>query len=216
MRESTDITHVIENELLAGIPRVKFSPGDPILFQGEISEKVGYVTSGRARAISYSEDGSETWIGYFSKGEFFGHVSALTDLPVHFEICADTDIEVAIMSASKLTALLESDPEISRVITQDLAQRLNSMILRLVEALSLTAKGRVCAELVRLSVPIGKSPDMHIIRPNPIFVEMALRVNSTRETVSRTVSELQKKGILAREPGAIRILNPAALKASVS
>ena len=56
---------------------------------------------------------------------------------------------------------------------------------------------------------------MQIIRPNPIFIELAERVNSTRETVSRTVSELQKKGILAREPGAIIINDPDRLRQNI-
>jgi CRP-like cAMP-binding protein len=82
----------------------------------------------------------------------------------------------------------------------------------MIEAYTLSAKGRICAELSRLSRVIGKAPDTRIIRPNPVFVDLAQRVNSTRETVSRTVSDLQKKGILAREPGAIIIKNPTRLR----
>ena len=66
-----------------------------------------------------------------------------------------------------------------------------------------------------MSNPIGVDPDRHIVRPNPVFVDLALRINSTRETVSRTVSELQKKGIVSREPGALVIQSPEKLKASV-
>jgi len=66
-----------------------------------------------------------------------------------------------------------------------------------------------------MALPIGIDPDRHIIRPSPVFVELARRLNSTRETVSRTVSELQNQGILAREPGALIIENPERLRKAV-
>lgn len=189
--------------------------GDPIAFQGEPAEHIGYMTSGTAKAIAYSEDGVDTWLGEFQSGEFFGHTSFLTQKPVNFEITAQTDMTALIIPASALPALLDTHRELNRAFAEDLAKRLDMMMNRLVEALTLSAKGRVCAELMRLSRPIGIEPDKSIIRPNPVFIELALRVNSTRETVSRTVSELQKKGILTREPGALLVQNRGALKAAI-
>jgi len=111
--------------------------------------------------------------------------------------------------------ILSENRELTHAINKDLARRLDLMMRRLVEALTLSARGRVCAELIRLSSPIGIEPTQQIIRPNPVFVELALRVSSTRETVSRTISALQKKGIILREPGALVIPNPERLKAAV-
>lgn len=89
------------------------------------------------------------------------------------------------------------------------------MMNRLVEAVTLSSPGRVCAELLRLSHPVGIEPDKLIIRPTPVFVELAKQIDSTRETVSRTVSQLQKSGVLSREPGALLIHKPGALQARV-
>jgi len=99
--------------------------------------------------------------------------------------------------------LLAKENGLSLTLHNDLVIKLDHMTSRLIEAFSLSAKGRVCAELSRLSRVIGILPERLIIRPSPVFVELAERVNSTRETVSRTVSELQKKGILKREAGAL-------------
>jgi len=60
--------------------------------------------------------------------------------------------------------------------------------------------------------PIGRSPDTLIIRPHPIYTNFALRVHSTRETVSRTINSLKKKGIVTRETGALEILKPEHLE----
>ena len=89
------------------------------------------------------------------------------------------------------------------------------LVGRLVEAITLSAPGRVCAELVRMSKPVGIDPDKRVIRPSPVFLEVALRVSSTRETVSRTVNALLKDGVLSRETGAMLIHAPDALKSRI-
>ena len=183
--------------------------------QGEQSDVVGYLLSGRAKAISYSENGTATWIGYFTAEDFYGHMSLLTLAPINFEITAETDVTALIVSTNAMRELLSEENDLSRILANDLATRLDLMTQRLIEAFTLSAKGRICAELARLSCVIGITPEKNVIRPNPVFVDLALRVNSSRETVSRTVSELQKKGVLSREPGALIIENPDRLIAAI-
>jgi CRP-like cAMP-binding protein len=190
----------------------QFKTGDVIALQGEESQKIGYILSGRAKAVAFSEKGEATWVGYFKAGDFFGHTALLSENASHFEIIAETNVETIFVTAGKMIVLLDEHESLSLEIAKDLALRLDQMTNRMIEAYTLSAKGRICAELSRLSRVIGKAPDTRIIRPNPVFVDLAQRVNSTRETVSRTVSDLQKKGILAREPGAIIIKNPTRLR----
>jgi len=192
-----------------------FKVRETIALQGEPTDYVGYIILGKAKAISYSEDGVATWVGYFLAEEFFGHMSLLTNTPANFEISAATDMKVIIISVKTMRGLLSDDTQLSLILANDLAARLDMMTRRLVEAITLSAKGRICAELARLSNIIGIMPDKSIIRPNPIFVELAMRVSSTRETVSRTISELQKQGIITREPGALVIEKPEHLKAAI-
>lgn len=192
-----------------------YRQNETILYQSDVTDTVGFILSGRAKATAYSEQGEQTWLGEFEAGQFFGHVSFLTRSPIKFEIVAQTDVTALIVPVSAIQACLDDSHEFGQAVAKDLAGRLDAMIVRLIEALTLSAKGRVCAELIRLSCPIGISPDKHIVRPNPVFVDVALRVNSTRETVSRTVSELQKKGIISRQPGALVIEKFESLKNAV-
>lgn len=201
---------------LEGIGRVQIaSAGERLLFQGEPAAHIGFILSGRAKAVSFSDDGTETWLGRFEAGEFFGHIAFLTQSDVRFEVSAESDMRLRLIPIANIKSLLETAPELGEVFARDLAGRLDTMMSRLVEALTLSAKGRVCAELVRLSSPMGIMPNMSVIRPNPVFVDMALRINSTRETVSRAMSELQKQGIIKREAGAIIIEKPDALKSAI-
>ena len=192
-----------------------YKANDPVHFQGEKAATIGIVLSGKAKASVYSEDGQETWIGKFETGDFLGHAAILTDSPINFEITAETKLDLLQIPTGKFREFLSSDHQLAKAVTLDLAERLNMMTDRLVEAITLSAPGRICAELIRMSKPVGVAPDKLIIRPNPVFVDLALYVNSTRETVSRTVNGLLKEGIVSREAGAILIHNPERLKSQI-
>lgn len=181
-------------------------------FQGRSSDSVGLVISGRIEAVVFSENGDEVWIAEFSEGEFIGHMSFLNEATSQFELVAKSDVCLARIPAQKLRNLIHIEEPLREALIQDFARRLDITSQNLVNAYTLSAKGRICAELIRLSREIGIAPDKFIIRPNPVCVELARRVNSTRETVSRTVSDLQKMGILSREPGALIIHNPKKLE----
>lgn len=190
----------------------KYEAGETIFFQNEYAKIVGFISSGRAVARVYSKQGQETWIGGFYVGDFLGHAALLTNTPIGFEVTASVETQVLQIPVPEFQNLLSANTELAEAVARDLALRLNMMTTRLVEAITLSAPGRVCAELMRLSTRVGVEPMMSIVRPNPIFSELALRVSSTRETVSRTVSDLVKDGVLKRETGALLILQPEELK----
>jgi len=183
--------------------------------QGEPLKTVGLIISGKAMAFSYSVNGDETWLGEYGQGQFMGLMSLLTKDSSNFEIKATSKLIVRTFSHDKMIALMESDTALSQVVATDLAARLSASMGDLININTLSVRGRICAELIRLALPIGIDPNRHIIRPSPVFVELARRLNSSRETVSRTVSELQKKGIIAREPGALIVENPDRLQDAI-
>lgn len=192
-----------------------YKRGDIFTLQGETQNTVGLVLSGKASALAFSYKGDETWVGEYNEGHFIGLTSILTDDISNFEVRATSKLTVRLISKPKMLELMEENRTLLEAIAKDIAKRLNHSISDLIDVHSLSVKGRVCAELLRLALPIGIDPDRRIIRPSPIFVELARRLNSTRETVSRTVSELQGKGILVREPGALIIADPDRLQDAI-
>jgi len=192
-----------------------YKRGEVFCGQGEPIDAVGLVITGRATAICYSINGHETWISEYSEAQFIGLRSLLTTGDSSFEIRVTRNMQLLSISHEKMLKLMREEPGLCEAVAVDLAERLNKSVADLIDGNTLSVKGRICAELLRQALPIGIDPDRQIIRPSPIFVDLARRLNSTRETVSRTVSELQKKGILNREPGALVIENPERLREAV-
>lgn len=207
--------HILTGHLSQLGREKRVDKGDVILLQGESVSHIGLVISGYVVAASYNENGAETWLSRFESGDFFGHSAYFLGAAMQFEVRAENPAVIRLIPVSQITPLIADNPNLAALFTQDLARRFEAVTLRLAEALTLSAKGRICAELMRMSNPIGISPGKYVIRPNPVFVDMALRVNSTRETVSRTISDLQKEDIISRQAGAIVIERPNDLKALI-
>ena len=182
-----------------------YKRSEPLNLYGDKLTTVGLVMSGGARELAYSINGEETWVGEYKEGQFIGLVSLLSEQEHNFEIHAMSNMSVKFLSQDKVLTLMRADTSFCEAIARDLATKLSMSTSDLINIHTLSVKGRVCAELLRLSFPIGITPGHYIIRPSPVFVALARRLNSTRETVSRTVSELQQKGIVSREPGAFVI-----------
>ncbi len=53
------------------------------------------------------------------------------------------------------------------------------------------------------------------MRPAPVLAAMAVRVLSTRETVSRTINALERRGIIRREADALIVVAPHRLEEMV-
>jgi len=193
----------------------QLSCGDVFLYQGEQAEHIGIILSGTIFAQTYTKDGHTVWVEEFISNQLIAIESLFSATPLPYELVAKTDVRIIHLSRDKFLAFIKSFDGGVEAILQDIFSRLNRATERLIEANTLSARGRICAELKRYSKPIGIEPDKHIIRPRPVFSEFALRAGSTRESVSRTVSELVRTGVILRQTGALVISDMGRLEACI-
>lgn len=193
----------------------KVKNNEVLLAQGQEVDQIWFVLRGRASAFAYSRSGKKVWISDILPGDMFGHASILAQTPPDLQIVANSDLQFLSLSPAVFKQMLEEDPILGKRVSIDISERLYHSRSRFFELATLSATERVSAELLRMSRTIGIEQDKLIIRPAPVHSNLALRVNSTRETVSRAVNKLQKKGVLERQPGALVVLQPELLKESM-
>ena len=189
--------------------------GTCFLDDSTLADTVWLVVGGSAKAEYYSVNGQEIWVSDFEPGETIGPASVLAPTLHGLRFIADTDLDVLSISQAKFEELISEHASVGYRVSEDLAGRLNTATGRMIERATLKAPARVCAELVRMSRAVGKDEEQLLIRPIPVFAKMAIRVYSTRETVSRTINKLQKSGVISREPGAILVRKPDVLRAHI-
>jgi CRP-like cAMP-binding protein len=180
----------------------------PLIRQGDTVGFTWLLLLGRARALLWSAEGQMVLIQEFGPGDLFGALGDLDPAPHEAEVVAVEAVSAFLLAATDLVLLAERHGSIGLALARLLLQRLRTATKRVYERSALTAAGRVHAELLRQA---RESQGM-AIRPAPVLSELAVRVGSTRETVSRTVSALARRGIIRREQDALIVVSPRLLE----
>ncbi len=167
--------------------------------------------AGSARMLAYAVDGRLVVIEVFTTGAIFGEGALFDAAAGLHEIAAVEPVEAGAFERHVFLALMDNYSCIALAVSRLLVARLGATTRRLVEGATLSAAGRVHAELLRQA---RASPDM-TIRPAPVLASLALSVQSTRESVSRAISALQKRGIIRRDDSSLTIVAPHRLEALI-
>ena len=193
----------------------KFVKGEVILNEGEEISSVYFILNGLVKIVSYSEAGREVWHNELDSGRTFGEMSAISGEGRCASVIALKTTKVAILSQTEFLSLLRTDPDIALWVMKDLVKRLSLSTLQNYELVSKSVPIRVRTEVLNLcpAEPTGKNK--YKIQPIPVWAELARRINTDRESVSREISNLVKKKILRREKTCLVVIDRKALIASI-
>lgn len=179
-----------------------------ILRQGDWLTLAYLLITGRAQALLYSAEGQLILLHDFRPGDLFGAIGEIDPVRQDADVVAQSEAETFVLEAAELARLAEQHGAIGLALTRMLMARLRQTTARMYERAALSAKGRVYSELLRLA----NERDDLTIRPAPILAELAVRVSTTRETASRAVNALERRGIIRREANALVVVAPHRLE----
>lgn len=185
-----------------------FPPHSTIVRQGEKTAAAYLLTQGCAHALLYSIEGQVVLLCEYRPGDLFGALGELDPAPEEAEIVAVEAVRSFILRSRDLVALAESYGSIGLALSRLLLRQLRRATSRIYERAAVSAAGRVHAELLRLA---RASPGF-AIRPPPVLSELAVRVSTTRETASRAVSALERRGLIRRDPESLTVVAPQRLE----
>ena len=192
---------------IAGERRV--AAREAVLRQGDRCETAFLLLEGRAQALSYGMEGQLTLVQEFGPGDVFGPLGP-GDPPAHdVEILALAPCRLAVIAAADLALLMDRHAPLGAAVARALLRQLRAVAGRMLARTTLSATGRVHAELLRLA---AGSSDRRSVRPAPVLSRLAVSAQTTRETVSRTIHALERRGIVRLEPEALVIVAPRRLE----
>jgi CRP/FNR family cyclic AMP-dependent transcriptional regulator len=182
-----------------------------IVRQGDRTTLGWLVLVGRAHALLYSADGQMVLLQEYRVGDLFGALAELGAALEEADVVAVEPVDALTLEGAELAMLAQRHGCIGLALTRMLLRRLRQTTSRMYERAALTSAGRVYAELLRQA---RESPDL-VLRPAPVIAELALRVATTRETASRAVNALERRGLIRREPHELRVVAPHRLEALI-
>ncbi len=93
---------------------------------------------------------------------------------------------------------MRTHPEVSATVLKDLTCQVRALSERVFEFSALAVRNRIHAELLRLAhadPALGKTA---VISPAPTHADIASRISTHREAVSRELSALSREGLIER------------------
>lgn len=185
----------------------RYQPGETIVDYLDASDDVFFITAGQAHVTIYSQAGKVVSFGDLGPGEVFGEYAAIDREPRSASVEARTSCLVASMSAAKFRALLETKPKVTLAVLTQLVRKTRTVTRRVYEFSTLHANNRIQAEVLRLATSVPREGKSARIVPAPTHGEIASRVSTHREAVTRELSRLSRIGLITRDGEGMLVLD---------
>ncbi len=182
----------------------------------EETTEVRFVVSGIVRIINRFAVGKEVILCEMEPGDYFGELAAIDDEMRSANVTTLTKTRICIVPQKIFLDILRTSNEVNMKVMRLLSGRIRTLNQRLAEQSFLQAKHRLYTELLRLSKPRPGNPSQRSISPPPTQKELAERIGTRREVVSRELNSLSKEGIFEKTRGALVIVNVGELQRRIS
>ncbi|MBV1878631.1 MAG: cAMP-activated global transcriptional regulator CRP [Pseudomonadales bacterium] len=184
------------NEFLASAHRRKYPRGSIIIFAGEDSDSIYFITKGSVTVFIEDDSGHEIIVAYLNEGEFFGEMAMFGDRKRTAWVKAKNQCEVAELGYVKFAELSRRDSGMLYNLTSQLADRLTKTTRKVSDLAFLDVTGRVARALLDLS----KEPDA-MTHPDGMQIkitrqEIGRLVGCSREMVGRVLKTLEEQGLV--------------------
>jgi CRP/FNR family cyclic AMP-dependent transcriptional regulator len=177
----------------------RYERGEPILDYLDASDNVFFITSGEARVTIYSLAGKAVSFSDMGPGEVFGEYPAIDRGPRSASVEARTSCLVASMPAADFREVLHTEPKVAQALLPHLVTKIRALTMRVYEFSTLAVNNRIQAELLRLARLAPRTGSCTRIVPAPTHIDIASRVSTHREAVTRELNRLSRIGVIERE-----------------
>lgn len=198
-----------ELEQIAQITHLRdFPKKSLILSGGDAGDTFYVVVSGQVKSMLIAEDGREVILSMLGPGDVIGELALFDDMPAPATAIAVKDSQLLVLRRDDLYRELMALPGVAIGLLRSLSRRLQEADYKIGGLILLDVPGRVSHLLLQLA----EQNDGHSIPTPPTHQVMAQMVGSSRETVSRVLSDFVSHGILSASKGSIVIENRSALE----
>jgi CRP-like cAMP-binding protein len=182
-----------------------------ILLENDWGGSVYFIMEGWAKIRTYNLDGKEVTLNILGKGELFGEMAALDEVPRSTDVITLTPTTIGSIPAQDFVQLIHNEPLAGVRLSQLMAKRLRQVNrrLRLRES---DSTSRVADTLLFLAEGQGRLKQQGTEIPNLPHRELSSLSGLARETVTRVLTKLEKKGLIVREHEIMFIPDVAALE----
>jgi len=148
--------------------------------------------------IVYSAAGKEVTFRDLQSGDMFGELAAIDGRPRSANAVARTDAEICRVSPTQFWALLREFPDASAGLLVYLSGLVRDLSDRVFEFSAHNVRNRVQNEILRLARLAPVRGNVAVITRVPTHADIASRVNTHREAVTKELGRLARAGLIEK------------------
>jgi len=177
----------------------KYESGNYIFMEESDGEQCFFVVKGSVKVTRLSKEGREVILAMLNQGDFFGEMSLLDGESRSANVIALEKTEVLTLNRKDFLIVLHEYPKIAIQLLKELASRLRKSD-RHIASLSLSdAEKRIALCIIRFADERGIIRNGRVtIAKIPIQQDIANMAGTSRETVSRALTVLEKEQLIER------------------
>jgi CRP-like cAMP-binding protein len=209
LRTFSIFSQLPENQLEAVREAVRlrqFARREIVCHKDDAADGLYLLFTGQLQVMDIAQDGKEIGLNLINPGAFFGELSVIDDRPRSAHIVAIEPSTVGVVPQASARELFYKLPGTAEAMMRHLASLVRSLTdFRVMLALP-SAFQRVYALLHKLGKPMPGG--LMVIQNLPKQHEVAIMVNTSRETVSRAIAQLISEGVLEKDYRRLIIRRP--------
>ena len=196
---------VTQAEVISGaVTKQRYKRGEVLVEQGQKSNALAILLTGRARVMSADSRGREVILATLGPGDYIGEMSIIDNEPHSATVRAEVQTDVLLLGRADFARCLAENASMSLVVMRGLVKRLRHADRKIESLALLDVYGRVAHALLEFAVQ-----DAHgqwIIREKISRQDLAKMVGASREMVSRVMKDLEERAFIQTLPNGVTLL----------
>lgn len=193
-----------------------FRKGSLILSAESIGQEVYLVRRGSVQVAVLSPNGRETILRDIGAGQCFGELAAIDGGPRSANVTALADGSLVWVRRERFLRILAEHADVSLWFLAQYSRQIRELTERIYELSSHNVASRLQNELLRMAHVSGVESGEFLIRRAPTHAELAARIGTNRESVTRELRHLADERLITQKGRYLTIHSVQALRARVA
>jgi CRP/FNR family cyclic AMP-dependent transcriptional regulator len=180
--------------------RRRYPKDTVVFFENEEGDSLFMILDGRIKVTILGDDGREIILTMLGEGDLFGEMALLDNEPRSATAIAVEESELLLLQRNDFQSVIHENPGISSALIKVLSNRLRRANHQISTLALLDVYGRVARVILDMAREEGRRlKDGRIAFRRATHQEIANRIGTTRETVTRMLKDLERQALVKIE-----------------
>lgn len=166
---------------------------------------LGFLLAGRLQGVDFTVDGRSVGLFFVEPGDYFGELSVVDNKPAAEHVIAVSKSRAVFLEVNLARQLIFEHASIAQAVMARLSQRVREVTAQRTLLALPNPFQRLCVQLLLLAR--SSQSGATVLEFAPTHQELAIMINSSRETVTRAFQTLILRQVIERQGDHLYLLD---------